>query len=330
MFSRSSEPEAPLPSRPRALQQLGLHADAAPFPACAYQVLFVNKRLGIVGPPPPGRPAAATRSTRPTTRSGPTASCRRCRHEVRLCVPLCSRGSSRAVRCGVSVAAAGRAGHADHSQRAGLHASTPRSRPRRRSRSAAIASCWSAPIEAALALRGPQHACHRRARCRRCCPACRTRTDTSPTSAPACRCCGCAARPATSRSSRWCARAPRRRAPGEWIQGRSWDQNDWPVKDWPTHDKLTAAAPNNPVYLTRVDGHAALVNKAALDAAGITRDDRRIRRAGASSATPSGEPTGVLIDSAQELVASQDPAGLRRSSSRSRSCSPTRETRRSA
>ena len=59
--------------------------------------------------------------------------------------------------------------------------------------------------------------------------------------------------------------------PGEWIQGRSWDQNDWPVKDWPTHDKLTAAAPNNPVYLTRVDGHAAMVNKAALDAAGITR-----------------------------------------------------------
>ena len=38
-------------------------------------------------------------------------------------------------------------------------------------------------------------------------------------------------------------RARPRHAPGEWIQGRSWDQNDWPVKDWPTHDKLTAAAP---------------------------------------------------------------------------------------
>ena len=55
--------------------------------------------------------------------------------------------------------------------------------------------------------------------------------------------------------------------PGEWILGRSWDQNDWAVKDWPTHEKLTAVSPNNPVYLTRVDGHAALVNKAALDAA---------------------------------------------------------------
>jgi predicted amidohydrolase YtcJ len=94
--------------------------------------------------------------------------------------------------------------------------------------------------------------------------------------------------------------------PGEWIRGRSWDQNDWPVKDWPHHQQLTDAAPNNPVYLTRVDGHAALVNKAALDAAGVTaasqdppggriiRDDR-------------GEPAGVLIDSAQGLVASKIP-----------------------
>ncbi len=95
--------------------------------------------------------------------------------------------------------------------------------------------------------------------------------------------------------------------PGEWIQGRSWDQNDWPVKDWPTHEQLTEAAPGNPVYLTRVDGHAALVNKAALDAAGITRatldppGGRLIRSA-------RGEPSGVLIDSAQGLVASRIPA----------------------
>ena len=94
--------------------------------------------------------------------------------------------------------------------------------------------------------------------------------------------------------------------PGEWIQGRSWDQNDWPVKDWPTHEKLTAAAPNNPVYLTRVDGHAAMVNKAALDAAGLTSatpdpaGGRLIR-------TAEGDPTGVLIDSAQTLVASKIP-----------------------
>jgi predicted amidohydrolase YtcJ len=101
------------------------------------------------------------------------------------------------------------------------------------------------------------------------------------------------------------ARAATARA-GEWIEGRSWDQNDWPVKEWPHHQALTDAAPNNPVYLTRVDGHAALVNKMALDAAGVTsktpdppggrviRDDK-------------GDPAGVLIDSAQDLVAAKIP-----------------------
>lgn len=95
--------------------------------------------------------------------------------------------------------------------------------------------------------------------------------------------------------------------PGEWIRGRSWDQNDWPTTDWPHHQQLTEAAPNNPVYLTRVDGHAALVNQAALTAAGIDRNTadpaggRIIRDA-------KGEAAGVLIDSAQGLVASRIPA----------------------
>ena len=94
--------------------------------------------------------------------------------------------------------------------------------------------------------------------------------------------------------------------PGEWIEGRSWDQNDWPVKDWPTHHQLTEAAPNNPVYLTRVDGHAALVNKAALDAAGITKDTRD-PEGGRVIRDATGEPAGVLIDSAQDLVGSKIP-----------------------
>jgi predicted amidohydrolase YtcJ len=94
--------------------------------------------------------------------------------------------------------------------------------------------------------------------------------------------------------------------PGEWIQGRSWDQNDWPVKDWPSHQQLTEAAPNNPVYLTRVDGHAALVNKAALDAAGITR--ATVDPAGGRIIRDdAGEPAGVLIDAAQNLVAGKIP-----------------------
>ncbi len=94
--------------------------------------------------------------------------------------------------------------------------------------------------------------------------------------------------------------------PGEWIQGRSWDQNDWPDKQFPTHEKLSAAAPNNPVYLTRVDGHAALVNQAAMTAAGLssaTKDPEggRVLR------DVKGNPTGVLIDQAQGLVSRTIP-----------------------
>jgi predicted amidohydrolase YtcJ len=94
--------------------------------------------------------------------------------------------------------------------------------------------------------------------------------------------------------------------PGEWILGRSWDQNDWAQKQWPTHDALTAVSPGNPVYLTRVDGHAGLANRQALDTAGLGRTTpeppggRIIRNA-------AGEPTGVLIDHAQELVESKIP-----------------------
>jgi predicted amidohydrolase YtcJ len=93
---------------------------------------------------------------------------------------------------------------------------------------------------------------------------------------------------------------------GEWIVGRGWDQNDWPEKQWPTHDLLSAASPNNPVYLTRVDGHAGLANRRALDLAGVSQvtadpaGGRLIRGAG-------NAPSGVLIDTAQSLVSSKIP-----------------------
>jgi hypothetical protein len=94
--------------------------------------------------------------------------------------------------------------------------------------------------------------------------------------------------------------------PGEWIVGRGWDQNDWPDKQWPTHDLLSAASPNNPVYLTRIDGHAGLANRHALDLAGVTEatadpaGGRLIRGTG-------NQPSGVLIDTAQALVSSKIP-----------------------
>src|SRR5579872_3278770 len=52
--------------------------------------------------------------------------------------------------------------------------------------------------------------------------------------------------------------------PGDWITGWAWDQNNWPGKQFPTWESLSAAAPENPVYLERVDGHAGWTNRKAL------------------------------------------------------------------
>ena len=94
---------------------------------------------------------------------------------------------------------------------------------------------------------------------------------------------------------------------GRWIRGRGWDQNKWGDTRFPTHEALSRISPNNPVVLTRVDGHAILVNAAALKAAGITAATQdpsggRIER------FPNGEPTGVFIDNAKALVERFVPA----------------------
>ena len=88
---------------------------------------------------------------------------------------------------------------------------------------------------------------------------------------------------------------------GTWIIGRGWDQNDWAQTAFPTHDALSRAVPDHPVYLTRIDGHAALVNAAAMRAATLTSattdpSGGRIERAA------DGSPTGVLVDNAMALV----------------------------
>jgi predicted amidohydrolase YtcJ len=90
-------------------------------------------------------------------------------------------------------------------------------------------------------------------------------------------------------------------APGEWIVGRGWDQNDWPVQEFPTFAALDAAVPDHPVFVTRVDGHAALANSAAMRAASVTAatkdpDGGRIIR------DANGNPTGVFVDAATDLI----------------------------
>jgi hypothetical protein len=95
--------------------------------------------------------------------------------------------------------------------------------------------------------------------------------------------------------------------PGEWILGRGWDQNDWADTRFPTHEGLSRAVPNNPVYLTRVDGHAALVNAKALQLAGVTRTTPD-PTGGRFIRDSAGTPTGVLIDGAQGVVGRVIPA----------------------
>jgi predicted amidohydrolase YtcJ len=89
--------------------------------------------------------------------------------------------------------------------------------------------------------------------------------------------------------------------PGHWILGGSWDQNLWPSRAFPDATLLSAATPRHPVAVDRVDLHATWCNELALRAAGITAQTpdppggRILRRAG-------GAPSGVLIDTAMELV----------------------------
>ena len=85
----------------------------------------------------------------------------------------------------------------------------------------------------------------------------------------------------------------------DFIRGRGWDQNDWEDKQFPTKSKLDKLFPNTPVALTRVDGHAALFNQAALDLGDITNNSFV---EGGQIIKEKGKLTGVLVDKAQGLV----------------------------
>lgn len=88
---------------------------------------------------------------------------------------------------------------------------------------------------------------------------------------------------------------------GAWIKGRGWDQNDWEARAFPTRAVLDKAAPDHPVILTRVDGHAIWVNSRALALAGITTDTPT-PDGGAILRDANGSPAGVFIDKATDLV----------------------------
>lgn len=87
--------------------------------------------------------------------------------------------------------------------------------------------------------------------------------------------------------------------PSALIQGRGWDQNDWDRKEFPDKHILDRAFPETPVYLTRVDGHAAWLNSKVLTMLGIQSDT--IVTGGEIIADAQGV-TGILVDNAMSLV----------------------------
>jgi hypothetical protein len=103
------------------------------------------------------------------------------------------------------------------------------------------------------------------------------------------------------------AERARRTPPGTWITGHGWFQDIWPDRAFPTAADLDAAAPNHPVYLRAKSGHAAWVNSAALRLCGITAGTPD-PEGGHIMRDAVGQPTGVLLENAMQLVAGQIPA----------------------
>jgi predicted amidohydrolase YtcJ len=97
-----------------------------------------------------------------------------------------------------------------------------------------------------------------------------------------------------------------RRSAGSWIFGSGWDQNLWPDRAFPTHTLLSQAVPDHPVWLDRIDGHAALVNAAAMAILGLSPSTvdpvggRFLRDA-------QGAPTGVAVDNGIRVISARVP-----------------------
>jgi predicted amidohydrolase YtcJ len=93
----------------------------------------------------------------------------------------------------------------------------------------------------------------------------------------------------------------------DWIRGKGWDQGHWTEESFPTSSDLDRVAPDRPVFLSRIDGHSAWLNSRALELGGIS----------AATADPEGgkifrdqkgNPTGILVDEALDLVRERRPA----------------------
>lgn len=110
-------------------------------------------------------------------------------------------------------------------------------------------------------------------------------------------------RPARSKEEfiRRLADYARTRPRGEWILGGDWDHESWPGAPLPERNWIDSVTPDNPVFVSRLDGHMALANSAALRLAGVSAETRDIA-GGTIVRDLAGQPTGVLKDEAQGPV----------------------------
>ena len=89
--------------------------------------------------------------------------------------------------------------------------------------------------------------------------------------------------------------------PGEWILGGDWDHTLWRGAPLPHHEWIDSVTPNNPVFISRLDGHMALANAAAMRAAKITSATRD-PVGGEIPRDAHGEPIGIFKDNAEGLI----------------------------
>jgi hypothetical protein len=87
-----------------------------------------------------------------------------------------------------------------------------------------------------------------------------------------------------------------------WITGGDWDHELWPGGPLPTKELIDRHTMNNPVFVTRLDGHMGLANSVALKLAGINRETKDPPGGAIVRDARTGEPTGVLKDNAMSLV----------------------------
>ncbi len=100
------------------------------------------------------------------------------------------------------------------------------------------------------------------------------------------------------RIHRFAGRIPK----GQWIVGGEWDHERWPGAPLPTREIVDAATTNNPVFVSRLDGHMALGNSLALKIAGVTRETKDVDAGLIVRDPKTGEPTGLLKDAAMAYV----------------------------